>query len=83
MRMEFSERVAEIARERGLSESEVVERALERGLDDLWTDLVVSMYFDGDIDREEAVERVGRATVERAERERTAVEEDVDWGLNA
>ena len=83
MAAEISDRVREIAEARGLPESEVFERALERGLEDLWEDLVLAQYFDGDLDREEAIERVGRTKVQRAERERAAVEEDVDWGLNA
>ena len=83
MAAELSERIREIAETRGLSESEVLERALERGLDDLWEDLVLSRYFDGTIDREAAIERVGRATVERADKEGKIVSADVDWGLNA
>ncbi|MFB6177770.1 MAG: hypothetical protein ABEI99_11635 [Halobaculum sp.] len=83
MAADLSDRVREIARERDLSESEVFEQAVERGLDELWTDLVVSRYFDGELDRSEAIDRIGRATVERAEREREIVEADVDWGTNA
>ncbi|MFA1612355.1 hypothetical protein [Halobellus rubicundus] len=80
---EISDRVREIAEARDLQESEVFERALERGLEDLWEDLVLAQYLDRELDREEAVERVGRAKVERAERERDLVEKDVDWALNA
>jgi hypothetical protein len=36
-----------------------------------------------ELDREEAIEHVGRTKVERTEREREVVEDDVDWGLNA
>ena len=61
----------------------MLERALERGLEDLWEDIVLAQYLDGELDREEAIERVGRTKVERAEREHEVVEEDVDWGLNA
>jgi len=61
----------------------VFERALERGLEDLWRDLVLAYYLDGKLDREAAIEYVGRTKVERAEREREVVEGDVDWGLNA
>jgi hypothetical protein len=59
----------------------LIERALERGLEDLWEDLVLAQYLDGELDRVEAIERVGRTKVERADREREVVEEDVDWGL--
>ena len=83
MAAEISDRVRSIAEARGVPESEVFEQALERGLEDLWTDLVLAQYLDGELDREEAIDRVGRTKVERAEREREIVEEDVDWGLNA
>lgn len=83
MAADLSERVREIADARDLPESEVFERALERGIEDLWEDLVLARYLDGDIGREEAVELIGRATVERAERERDVVEEDIAWGLDA
>jgi hypothetical protein len=80
---DLSDRVRDIAAARDIPESEVVERALERGLIDLWEDLVLAQYLDGELNRAEAVDRVGRTTVERAERERDLVQADVDWGLNA
>jgi hypothetical protein len=83
MSAEISDRVREIAAARELSESEVFERAHERGLEALWEDLVLAQYLAGDLDRAAAIDRVGRATVERADRERSVVEDDVDWGLNA
>jgi hypothetical protein len=58
------------------------EQALERGLEDLWEDLVLAQYLDGGRDREETIGRVGRKNVQRAEREREVVEEDVNWGPN-
>ena len=83
MAAEFSDRLRAIAEARGLPESEVFECALEGRLKDLWDDRVLTQYLDGEVDREEAIDRVGRSKVERAERERGIVEEDVDWGLNA
>jgi predicted transcriptional regulator len=83
MAADLSDRVREIAEARDLSESEVFERALERGLEDLWEDLVLGQYLDGELDLVEAIDRVGRTKVERAKREVEVVEEDVDWGLNA
>lgn len=83
MAAELSDRAREIAEARGLPEWEVFERALERGLEDLWEELVLAQYLDGELAREDAIDRVGRTKVERAERERGVVEEDVDWGLNA
>jgi hypothetical protein len=83
MTADRSDRVRDIAAARDIPESEVVEHSLEHGLTDLWEDLVLAQYLDGELDRAEAVDRVGRTTVERAARERDLVEEDVDWGLNA
>jgi predicted transcriptional regulator len=83
MAVEMSDRVREIAEARDLPESAVFERALERGLEALWEDLILAQYLDGELDREEAIEHVGRTKVERVERERSVVAEDVGWGLNA
>lgn len=83
MATDITKRVQEIAAARGLSESAVFEQALERGIEDLYREIVLSSYFDGDLSRAEAVERLGRSTVERADREREAAEEDVRWGLDA
>lgn len=83
MAAEISDRVREIADARGLPESEVFEMALERGVEELWEDVLLARYFDGDVSREEAIDLVGRQKFERAEREYEAVGEDVDWGLNA
>lgn len=83
MPAEISDRVREIADARNIPESEVVEEALERGIEDLWEDIVLTQYFDEEIDRETAIELLDRATIERAEAEIQLVEDDVDWGLNA
>lgn len=83
MAAEISDRVREIAGARGVAESEVFEEALERGIEELWQDVVLARYFQGDIDRDAAIDLVGREKLTRAERERDVVEEDVDWGLNA
>lgn len=83
MAADITERVREIAETRGVPESEVLERALERGVEALWEDVVLSRYVAGELDREEAINLVGADKVERAEREAEAVEEDVHWGLNA
>lgn len=83
MAAEISDRVRKIADARNIPESEVVEEALERGIKDLWEDLVLAQYVDEEIDRETAIELLDRATIERAEAEIQLVEDDVDWGLNA
>jgi predicted transcriptional regulator len=83
MAAEISDRVREIAEANDLPESEVFERALERGLETLWEDVVLKRYLGGEIDRDEAIEQVGRTKVERVEQQQRIVDEDIDWGLNA
>jgi len=83
MAADLSERVREIAEQRDLPESAVLAEALERGVAVLWKEVVLERYLDGGIDRTEAVDLVGGAAVERAERERDAVEADVEWGFQA
>lgn len=82
MATDISDRVREIAEAHDIPESEVFERALERGVEDLWQDVVVRRYLDGELSRPEAIDIVGRSAVERAEREAKAVADDVEWGLN-
>nr|WP_233340514.1 hypothetical protein [Haloprofundus sp. MHR1] len=82
MATDLTERVQEIAEARDIPESEILEQALERGVEDLWVDLVLSRYINDEIDRETAISLVGRDRVKRAERELQAVEDDVRWGLN-
>lgn len=83
MAADISERIREVAKAREIPESEVFEQAFERGLEALWEEIVLSKYLDGELAREETVERVGRTKVGRVERERELVERDVDWGLSA
>jgi len=64
-------------------ESEIRDHALERGVEDLWIEGVLLRYVNGEIDRETAIELVGRDRVKRAERELQAVSDDVQWGLDA
>lgn len=83
MATDLTERVQELADARGIPESEILEQALERGVEDLWVDLILSRYVHDEIDRETAIDLVGRDRVKRVERELEAVDDDVRWGLRA
>ena len=83
MATDLTERVQELAEARGVPESEILEQALERGVEDLWVDLVLSRYVNEELDRETAIELVGRDRVKRTDRELQAVADDVRWGLDA
>lgn len=79
----LTEKIKELARDRDVSESEILERAIERGVDEMWTESVLSKYVEGEMERERAVELVGLDRVRQAEREKESIEEDVEWGANA
>ncbi|MBX0297583.1 ribbon-helix-helix protein, CopG family [Haloarcula nitratireducens] len=83
MATDLTERVQELAEARNVPESEILEQALERGVEDLWVDLILSRYVNDELDRKTAIELVGRDRVKRAERELSVVEDDVRWGLDA
>lgn len=77
-----SERVRELARHQGVEESEILQRALEAGLETLYRDLVISRYLDGTITRAEAVDELGAEIVDEVVAARDAIEVDVEWGLH-
>lgn len=78
-----SDRVRELARHLGIDESEVIQRAVETGVETLYRDMTISRYLDGDLTREEAVEELGADVVDSVDAARDAIEEDVEWGLHA
>lgn len=78
-----SDRVRELAQYLGVDEAEVIQQAVETGVETLFRDMVIGRYLDGDITREEAIDELGVDVVEDVESAREAIEEDVEWGLHA
>jgi hypothetical protein len=78
-----SDRVRELARHLDIEESEVLQQALETGVETLYRDMVITRYLDGDLTREEAVDELGAAVIKEVDSAREAIEEDVEWGLHA
>ena len=78
-----SERVRELAEHHGTDESAVIQQAVEAGVETLYRDMIVSRYLDDEITREEAIEHLGVELINEVEDAREAVEEDVNWGLQA
>jgi hypothetical protein len=65
------------------SEAEVMTLAIKSGLRQLWRELVLGRFLQGQTSRDEAIEAVGIDWVELAERQRDAVLEDLAWALAA
>jgi len=63
------------------TEPEVLSMAFRIGLRQLWREHVLGRYLRHEISRDEAVETVGVDWVNLAERQQTAVKEDLAWAM--
>ncbi len=63
-------------------EAEVMTRAFQVGLRQLWLEHVLGQYLRHELSRDQAVEAVGIDRVELAERQHQAMCEDLEWALN-
>ena len=75
----LSDRVRTLARHRGIEESAVLRQAVERGIETLYREMLISRYLEGELTREEAVTELGAITVDEVDAAREAVEADVSW----
>jgi predicted transcriptional regulator len=78
-----SDHVRELAEHHDIDESAVIQRAVETGVETLYRHMLVRRYLADEITREEAVDQLGVEVVQEVESARDAVEEDVEWGLQA
>ena len=70
-----------LARETNRPESEVIARAIDSGVRQLWRERVLGQWLKGEITREDAIDEVGIDLVELAERQQKAILEDVAWAF--
>lgn len=70
-----------LIREAKKSESEVMAAVFRIGVRQLWRERILGRYLRGEITRDEAIESVGIDWVELAERQHTAMMEDLAWAL--
>lgn len=70
-----------LIRETHKPEAEIVAQALRTGLRQLWREQTLGRYLQGKIDRDTAVDLAGIDWVELAERQHTAMIEDLQWAL--
>lgn len=62
-------------------EAEILARALQTGLKQLWREQALGRYLRGEISRDKATELAGIDWVELAERQHKAMLEDLEWAL--
>jgi hypothetical protein len=70
-----------LVRETEKPEAEVMTLAIMSGLRQLWREHILGRFLRREISRDEAIEAVGIDWVELAERQRTAMMEDLAWAL--
>jgi hypothetical protein len=75
----LSDRVRTLARHHGIEESAVLRQAVERGIETLYREMLISRYLKGELSREEAVDELGAVTVDEVDAAREAIEADVNW----
>ena len=62
-------------------EAEVMTMAFQIGIKQLWREHILGRFLCHEISRDEAIESVGIDWVELAERQHSAVKEDLEWAL--
>jgi len=70
-----------LVRETHKPEAEVMTMAFQTGLRQLWRERMLGRYLRGGITRDEAIDAVGIDWVELAERQHTAMMEDLAWAM--
>lgn len=70
-----------LIRETRKPEAEIVARAFQTGLRQLWREQILGQYLRGEITRENAINLAGIDYVELAERQHSAMMEDLKWAL--
>ena len=70
-----------LSRESSMPEAEIMSRAFQVGVRQLWRDHVLGQYLLGEVSREEAIAQAGIDWVELAERQHEAASEDLAWAL--
>jgi hypothetical protein len=70
-----------LIRETRKPEAEIVARAFQTGLRQLWREQVLGRYLRGKISRDEAINLANIDYVELAERQHSAMMEDLAWAL--
>ncbi len=81
MKYELLDELEDLAKAKHEDISDLIAEALRIGISKLWQERVLSMYLQGELDRKEAVKRVGLNMVKLAEKQKKAALEDVKWGL--
>lgn len=75
----LSDRVRTLARHHDIEESAVLRQAVERGIETLYREMLISRYLEGELTREKAVDELGAVTVDELDAAREAIEADVNW----
>jgi len=72
-----------LVRVTGQAEADIVAQAVEEGLSHLYRRQLVESYISGRIEREKAVQELGKDAVEELDYARTAIDADMKWGLKS
>lgn len=75
------EYLEELSKETKQDETEMLSKAIQVGVRQLWREHILGQYLRGQISRVDAVEAVGIDLIELAERQHDAMMEDLEWAM--
>lgn len=75
------EYLEELSKETKQDETEMLSKAFQVGVRQMWREYILGRYLRGQISRDEAVEAVGIDLLELAERQHDAMMEDLEWAM--
>lgn len=82
MAVSTSSQINELFKNKKLDFSNLLTKALEIGINRLWTDAILEEYILGKISRKKVISLVGLDLVKLAEKQDKACQEDISWGLS-
>ncbi len=71
-----------VVTQRGLDEATVLAQAFREGIHKLYRDTIIEWYLLDKISREDALQELGKETLEEIEYQREAFARDVAWGMS-
>ncbi len=78
----LDEQLAFVKRATGQDDAAILSVAVRRGVHALYRDALATAYLQGGLGREDLLREVGPEFADRLDREKKAIDEDLEWGLS-
>ena len=78
----LDEELSFVKRTTGQDDAAILSVAVRRGVHSLYRDALATAYLKGGIGREDLLREFGPEFTDRVDREKKAIDEDIEWGLS-